>query len=281
MTIPPLRLSASAVRDFRTCKFRHALGYVRPVPWHLRRRITIFLVGSVIHEVMAAFIQSGGWGRISKQTLLDMLAMRWANTDFGDEMLAPRLLDHARRLVATAYDMRYPAGVVRELATERKVTWRRPRRGILAVGRLDRVVQLADGTIECIDLKTGRAPRDEAALARDAQSLLMRSLVGEVYQHLAPPAIRVTYQFLATASVVTLEFTREDFMQGWRAIEEVAADIRAAREALASGEQLHEAFAPSPGPECNTCPFYDTCRALLEDGLVATDDVETMMEETA
>lgn len=269
-----LRLSASAVRDFRSCQLRYALGYVQPIPWHLRRTIDLFVLGAVVHDALAAFVRGGGAKAIPKTTLIAMLRLRWDDSALPPRKEAPALFERACSLVVTAYDMQYPRGDLRELGVERKVSWVRPRRGILAVGRLDRIVQHRNGIIEVIDLKTGREPQDTAELAEDPQSLFIRALGGEAFRTLAPRDIRLTYQYLASASVVSVDFEKEEFLAGWYSIEATASTIRQAKLAVEDGTPVHAAFPPAPGHNCRMCPFSDVCHALLEDGIVPGASLE-------
>lgn len=265
----PLRLSASATADFEQCPRRFSLNYVARVPEHERTHIPVLISGRVVHEVLASFIQQGGWERIGRADLVRTLRAAWPVALYDDPGIDHANRELAAEMVARFYDRRYPADVARELGVERKHAWSRARRGIMAVGRLDRMVELADGTIEVIDYKCGRTPRDLDKLQGEPQALFLRSLVGEAFRRRKPSEIKVSFQYLAeNGPPVTITFEHEDFLAGWSHIEMVAQAIQAALAEFMAGTPLHQAFPPKPGLRCRNCPFQRHCRDLLIDGVI-------------
>lgn len=269
-----LPLSASAVHDFLECPYRYALNYVRRLPDAARQPISTLSFGQIVHEVLAEFIRAGGWQRVSRDGIVALLRQSWQAGVYPEPDIDKANFAHAAGILHRFYDAPYPAGIARELGVERRHAWARARRGILAKGRIDRAVQLEDGSIELVDYKCGRLPAEPDALGRDPQALFYRSLGGEAYRRLSPPAIRVTFLYLVPGRPLSVDFDKDDFLEGWRRIEQVADGIRAGLAVQADGAHLHSAFVPRPGGRCRFCPFQHHCQALLEDGVIALGESE-------
>ena len=254
----PIRLSPSAVRAFRECPYRYAKDYIDRLPGCERVAIASFTFGNTIHQVLAAFIARGGWERISKDGLLELFVERWPD-NYSDPDKELEDFHRAKEMLEAFYDSPYPARPVKELGVERKLVWRRPYAGILATGRIDRLVVHHDGTMEAIDYKTGQRVMSVMEMADDAQALFYRTLAVTSQQSAGTMAIRVTYLYLASGAAVSINFEEAEFHQGWARIVDVANRIRSAMERYHGGEALGVAFPPRQGPQCNRCEMRQHC----------------------
>ncbi|HEY9723263.1 MAG TPA: PD-(D/E)XK nuclease family protein, partial [Oscillatoriaceae cyanobacterium] len=174
--------------------------------------------------------------------------------------------ERAREMLGRFFAACYPRHVARDLGIERRHSWRRYRRGMLAVGRIDYACLLENGAMELVDWKTGRRKGGVEDLDQDLQVLFYRSLGAEAYAHLAPRSIRVTLYFLGSGAPLTVDLEREDFEAGWNRIEAIATAIREAMAAVSAGMPLLEAFPPRRGVQCSLCPIGAHCDALASAG---------------
>lgn len=268
----PLRLSASAVRDYRTCAYRYVCNYLSPLPPRERRPVTQLAFGDVVHQVIADFFRRGGWERLSRTEMLMLLDERWQAPIYADADQEEANRERAWEMLINFYETRYPRKVARELGVERRHSWAHFHRGILANGRIDRACLLEDGTLEMLDYKTGRRHLDREGLLAEPQALFYRSLGGEAYRRLAPRRIVVTFFYIATGIPVTAEFEHEDFLAGWQRIEQVAMAIRRSVAAIVAGTPMVVAFPPSRGDHCRMCPMRGHCDRLAAAGRIAGVD---------
>lgn len=264
--LPPIRVSASAVRDYRACPYRFVRNYLAPLEAHERRVVRVLGIGEVIHRVIADFFRHGGWNAVALDDLEVLLQVHWRAELFADADLSEANYQRTYELLVRFFEVRYPRHVARELGVERRHSWRRYRRGMLAVGRIDYACLLENGVVELLDWKTGRRRGGVDDFETDEQVLFYRSLGAEAYAHLAPRSIRVTLFFLTSATPLTVDLEREDFEAGWARIEAIATAIRQGIAAVSAGMPLLEAFPPRRGVHCSLCPIGAHCDALAAAG---------------
>ena len=260
----PVRLSASAVEDFRTCAYRYARNYLSPLQGRERATVTVLTFGTVVHEALAEFVRKGGWERVDKNELFAILRSRWRGEVYQDDDLSMANFERAADMVEKFYERPYPSGPVKELGVERRVGWHRYRKGIMANGRIDRACLVGDGVLELIDYKTGTRRLNPDRLLTEPQALFLRSLGAETFRHLEPAAIKVTFLYLASSVPVSVEYEQEDFLAGWVRIEAIAERIRAAMASVIAGSPVHLAFPLNRGDWCRRCPLRLHCDRLAE-----------------
>lgn len=259
-----LRLSPSAIRAFRNCAYSYALGYVQVLPERDRCHVTSLALGSAVHEVIARFLRLGGWARRGKDELMAMLPNIWKAGGFEDAESEAQAYSRARDLLERFFDHPFPLDVERDLGIERSVAWHRPRRGILAAGKLDRICLRPGGVLEVIDYKTGRPPDDGDRLRHDVQALFYRSLAGESFRWLAPARTIVSFRYVGAAVTHSVEFDVIDFLDAWEDVLATVDEIRAARRSVAAGATLTSAFPLNRGAHCRGCQFWTHCDAIEE-----------------
>lgn len=264
----PVRLSASAVEDYRTCPYRYARTYASPLPDRERATVTVLTFGAVVHEVLADFVRQGGWERLGKTDLFALLRARWPGNIYQDDDLSMANFERAADMLEKFFDRPYPSQVVQELGVERRVGWLRYRRGIMATGRIDRACLVAGNVLELIDYKTGSLRLEADRLLAEPQALFLRSLGAEAFRELEPSATRVTFLYLASAVPVSVEYEQEEFLLGWARIEAIAERIRQAMASVVAGTPVYEAFPLNRGERCRLCPMRLHCDALIASGAV-------------
>jgi RecB family exonuclease len=116
--------------------------------------------------------------------------------------------------------------MAKQLGVEIYARWRAHRRGVMAVGRFDRVCLLDDGMIEIVDLKTSKRVLTQEEAEREPQTIPYKSIAADIYADLKPKAIAMTYLFVAEGLVpVTVTPDRESLIAKWDQLEEVINDV--------------------------------------------------------
>jgi len=240
----PLALSASQLETYADCPLRYAYDHgVRAAgPAGLAADL-----GSVVHQVLARFLDPGGGIPRTWEALGALAESCW------DDHIAPwrpqvvqLRRDYLGMLGAWWEGEGDPAlGALAEVvAVEHRfdveVAGHRLR------GAIDRVDRLPDGTLAVVDYKTGRSePRDVAD-----------NLQLAVY-HLA--ATRDP----ALAELGPVSLLRLRYLRSMRAHDQpIALDHEArttARVAAAAAAILEERFEPGLDPDCRTCSYQRLC----------------------
>lgn len=258
--ITPLKISASAVRAYRECPYRYARDYVVRLPASERDPIGSLAIGTAIHKAIAQFHRRGGWQRNTIDDLIIWLRRDWNHRAFADEPASLTQFKRACELLEVFFET--PVyGRPYDLAIEAYVSWQRYHNGLLATGRLDRVVMLPTGKLVVVDYKTGRRPWEAYDVLEDAQALFYHTLATETYRGLGHKGVQVAFVYLDRKAPIVAEFSPEEFADGWTSIEAVANAMRRDRRYFARGLPLDEAFVPSPGDRCHACPMRRHCKS--------------------
>ncbi len=115
-------------------------------------------------------------------------------------------------------------------------------------GRIDRIDQLSDGSLEIIDYKTGKAK--EKLSTDDKQQLLLYQIAAETlpeYRHLGPVG-KLTFYYVNDNLRTSFEANAED-------VEKLKEKLISTIDAIKAGD-----FTATPGPfVCKYCEFRNIC----------------------
>jgi putative RecB family exonuclease len=265
---PPRSLSPSKVTSFRDC----ALAFRFSVIEHLADRPTVATVrGTFVHKVLEQLYWNHPAGQRSPAAATWELDRAWdtlqSDADFATLMLGPderaRLRAEVEQLVANYFlledpDEVTPVGV--ELSLEARIGDMRLR------GIIDRLDLLADGSLEVVDYKTGRAPSVTFEQSKLIGVHLYALLAQEV---LGRPPVRVKLLHLKEPLVIVAEPT-DQALRGHRI---KASAVWSAIERSCSKED----FQPRPSALCGYCDFRDFCPAFGGDPAHAAHAFEPAM----
>ncbi|MNR75525.1 ATP-dependent helicase/deoxyribonuclease subunit B [compost metagenome] len=260
-----IKVSASALRAYEECPYKYAMDYIRRLPNTQRAPVPIFAVGNAVHQTLAEFSKKGGRSQVDRDEIASMLMQNWDSRPFRDPDEELAHFHRAKAMVESFHDKPYPGKVAQELGIEKYVAWSRPRNGVIAVGRLDRVCLLEDGTLEVVDYKTGSRVIEEEALEKEYQALFYRTLVAQQFPRIKPKSIRVTFHYLATGRSVSVEYQHEEFQEWWGGVEFAAERIRQAIREHEEGAPIEVAFPRRRGDRCRACPMQLHCSEVVLD----------------
>jgi RecB family exonuclease len=260
-----IKVSASALRAYEECPYKYAKDYIWRLPDAQRMAVPIFTVGNAVHQTLAEFTKKGGRGQVDRDEIASMLMQNWDSRPFRDPDEELAHFHRAKAMVESFHDKPYPDKVAQELGIEKYVAWSRPRNGVIAVGRLDRVCLLEDGTLEVVDYKTGSRVIEEEALEKEYQALFYRTLVAQQFPRIKPKSVRVTFHYLATGRSVSVEYQQEDFQEWWGGVEFATERIRQAIRAHEEGAPIEVAFPRRSGDRCRACPMQRHCSEVVRD----------------
>jgi CRISPR/Cas system-associated exonuclease Cas4 (RecB family) len=234
--IPQFRISPLRIRVFDTCRLRYHYQYIERIPARLRPQDT---AGSLLHRVLCDFFSKVPPEERETTRLIRMFEEGW-------EALSPRYrrmrgVDKLRgdsleqlAMFAEQHDLlAQPLMVEPYFQVELAVA--------TLFGRVDRIDEQDDGTLQVIDYKTG-SHSDEV----DAKQLRLYAIMAE--ESLGKPVTRTSFWHLDDGDTWTQEFGDEQRKLAH-------AELLAAVEKIQSMSE----FPPNIGQHCGHCPYLYAC----------------------
>jgi len=240
----PLKLSASAVENYRKCPQRYLFSYL----WSLKEgpRATLTF-GSVMHTTVKRFIEQLRKGvKLPFEEVARIFETEWSSAGFEDEYQeAEYKKDGLEQLRA------FHTGIIASLlqVREQERGFELPlENNVIIAGRIDQINSLGRNDVEIVDYKTGK-PRKDADARKDLQLSLYALAAREILE-LNP--VRLVFHYLQNNQTQVTTRDSKQLDEAEKIVQEAAADIRA-------GE-----FPPKPGFVCRNCAYKPICPAHEE-----------------
>jgi DNA helicase-2/ATP-dependent DNA helicase PcrA len=240
----PLKLSSSAIENYRKCPQQYAFNYL----WSLKEgpRATLTF-GSVMHTTIKRFMEQLKKGvKLPFEEVQRIYETEWSSAGYEDayqeaeykkDGLEQLKTFHARMIAAPPNVLEQEKGF--ELPLENEV---------ILKGRIDQVNGLGRNDVEVVDYKTGK-PRKHADARKDLQLSIYALAAREIFEW--NPA-RLVFHYLQNN---TMQVTTRDAKQiedAEQIVQETARDIRAKQ------------FPAKPGFACRSCAYKLICPAHEE-----------------
>ncbi len=239
-------LSPTKITTYLTCRTKYYWAYISPLGRRYRWQHPLVALGSNLHRVLQAFHELGGVERLTPQQMEQMLDYLWRAESFS----SPEQSEAHKQIGLTLMQAYYQNQVGQPpeghtLFTERML--RRDLGSFVLIGRIDRVDEYPDGTLEIIDYKSGRTHVSEEQVANDialhCYALLLETLYPE-------RPLRIALYALQIGEKVSLPVNPDTLREFQLMI-------------TALGEQIlrdpFEDIAPEPIPHCEVCNFLPLC----------------------
>ncbi len=237
-----LVLSPTRIRSWLECSLQYRFTYVDRIARFYRRPGPADIFGAVMHRTLQGFHAAGGAGEIGEDALDGMLQSNWVSAGFGSPEEEARFRDAGQRILRD-YHRAAASAASRVVLLEKQL--RRDYGSFILAGRLDRLDEHADGSLEVIDYKSTLSevtPEDvRGSLALGCYTLLVR-------HHFPGRPVRASIYALASGLRATAEFPEEELEGLEEDIQRVARQIDAA-----------ESYPPVFGPHCAKCPYSRIC----------------------
>jgi DNA helicase-2/ATP-dependent DNA helicase PcrA len=164
LELPPIeglgaRLSASAVQSYETCP----LQFKFEREWKLSREVQAAMqYGATMHRVLRTYYDSVGLGRVKTndevfQLFRDDLATTGIQDDYQRDLYLKKGLQQLQDFLAGTRSTPPPDVLHTEEWFDVEIA------GTKVIGRIDRMDRAADGTVNIVDYKTGKAQSQEDA----------------------------------------------------------------------------------------------------------------------
>jgi DNA helicase-2/ATP-dependent DNA helicase PcrA len=243
-SLEPLKLSASAVDNYRKCPQQFLFGRV----WSLKEGPQATLTfGSVMHTTIKRLVDQLRKGvKLPFAEVARIFETEWTSAGFEDDYQEDEYkkdgLEQLRAFHASLLQTP-PEIVAQEKGFELPLE-----NNVIINGRIDQINSLGGNEVEIVDYKTGKA-RNAADARKDLQLSIYAIAAKEILE-LNP--VRLVFHYLQTNQTQATTRTPKQLDEAQKIIQEAAADIRA-------GE-----FSPRPGYACRTCAYEPICPAHEE-----------------
>lgn len=214
--------------------------------WYLRSK-SYFSFGTTLHTVLQRFHDSGDAGVGTAEQAVAALEESWIQAGFTSQDEMMQALSEGKAIVE-----KYIEAVSAEPTTSQTIFVEKQLRTDLGpfelVGRLDRVDEHEDGSLEIIDYKSGResVSAEEVAtdLAMGCYQLLLRD-------HFPDQPVSATIIALQTGSRATAALSSDEMKQFRSDLTFIGTEIL---------NRDYENIEPVPKRLCGGCDFLPLCR---------------------
>ncbi|HET6645609.1 MAG TPA: PD-(D/E)XK nuclease family protein [Fimbriimonadales bacterium] len=239
-------VSPSRITTYLACPVKYRWTYVDPRGrWYLRAK-HYYSFGLNLHAALQRFHDSSDLGVTTTEEAVASMEENWITAGFATPEEAEEALAEGRELVTTFLEGTAEADAgSTTLFVEKRLSL--DFGDFALVGRLDRVDERADGTLEIIDYKSGgerKAEELESDVAMNVYALLLR-------QRFPQAKIRITFANLKTNRRVSADISGA-------ALDSFCTDIHAVGVEVLNRD--YENVDPKYKQLCKTCDFLPLCR---------------------
>jgi DNA helicase II / ATP-dependent DNA helicase PcrA len=243
-TPEPLKLSSSAVENYRKCPQQYAFGYL----WSLKEgpRATLSF-GSVMHTTIKRALDQLKKGvKLPFEEVQRIYETEWSSAGYEDEYQeAEYKKDGLEQLKI------FHAAALKELPEilEQEKGFELPlENNVILTGRMDQVNSLGRKDVEIVDYKTGK-PKKDADARKDLQLSLYALAAKEIFEW---NPVRLVFHYLQNNQRQETTRDSKQIAEAEATVQEAAADIRAGN------------FGAKTNFFCRSCAYKPICPAHEE-----------------
>jgi RecB family exonuclease len=240
-------LSPTKISTYLACPVKYRWTYVDSRgKWYLRAK-SYYSFGNTLHRVLEQFHAQGELGVPTTDEVMALYDESWIDAGFSSaeemaeaygegKMILERHIEEAKRRPFTS----------QTLFVERQL--RLDMGEFVLIGRLDRVDEREDGTLEILDYKSGRDTVNEEDVKFDLAMCCYQLLLRNKFPDRPIVATIIALRTGASATSALSDGEAEEY----------AADLRTLG-ALILNEEYYE-LTPTIKPLCPRCDFLPLCR---------------------
>ena len=247
--MPPKKpsLSPSRITTYLDCPTKYLWTYVDARgKWYLKAK-SYYSFGSTLHKVLERFHDSGDIGVTTVGDALKVYEESWLEAGYASPEEMQEAFGEGREIIASTIEeeLKRDPGV-RTLAVEKFLKF--DMGSFVLIGRIDRLDQYPDGTIEIVDYKSGRSKVSDDDVATDLAMACYQLLVRRNFPGVP---VKATIHALRANSKGSASMSDEDLAA-------FESDIRTLGELVLSTSI--DDHSPSVKPLCNGCDFLQLCQ---------------------
>jgi len=238
-------LSPSKISTFLACPAKYYWTYINEEGRFFMRGKSYFSFGSSLHSVLQNFHDEGNTQVTTVEEALADLEENWISAGYSSAQEMEEALGQGKQILE-AYIQRHveTPTQARTILIEKQL--RHDLGDFVLIGRVDRVDEHEDGTLEVIDYKSGRETVDVADIENDLAMGCYQVLLRAKYPG---QPVRATIIALKTGASATASLQDEEqFLHDLREIGQVILN------------KAWDEYRPKPIDLCSTCDFLPLCR---------------------
>lgn len=245
-----LVLSPTKIATYLECPLMYKLIYIDKVGRYFYTPNPGHTFGGSLHRALQEFHETGGAETQSADQLIERLRNTWVSTGYTTSQEEHEHLQSAVDILQDYYEKTLASGV-KTIMTEKQV--REDMGEFILMGRIDRLDEHPDGTLEIVDYKSGRLSTCQEEVRRDLAMGIYQLLVKR--QH---PDRRVTASILClrTQNKATVELSEDE-------LHEVEEGVRAVAEKILKISE-DTVIEPDMTELCEGCRFERLCKRHLK-----------------
>jgi DNA helicase-2/ATP-dependent DNA helicase PcrA len=235
----PLRLSATAVENYRKCPQQYAFSYL----WSLKEGPRAMLsFGSVIHTTIKRFMDRLKKGvKLPFEEVQRIYETEWSSAGYEDEYQEQEYKkDGLEQLKVFHMAMHERSSAI----LEQEKPFELPlANDVILTGRMDQVNSLGKNDVEIVDYKTGK-PKKDVDARKDLQLSIYALAAKEIFEW---NPVRLVFHYLQNNQRQETTRDAKQLAEAEKIVQEAAGNIRAG------------AFTVRPGFACRGCAYKLIC----------------------
>ena len=235
----PMKLSSSAVENYRRCPQQYAFSYL----WSLKEGPRAMLsFGSVVHTTIKRFMEHLKKGvKLPFEEVQRIYETEWSSAGYEDDYQEQEYKKDGLeqlKIFHAAVQEEAPSILEQEKAFELPLT-----NDVILTGRMDQVNSLGRNDVEIVDYKTGK-PKKDVDARKDLQLSIYALAAKEIFEW---NPVRLVFHYLQNNQRQETTRDSKQLAEAEKIVQEAAANIRAG------------AFPVKPGFACRSCAYKLIC----------------------
>ncbi len=248
-------LSPTRIRTYLLCEVKYYHSYLNPQGKLYQRAKREYSFGTTMHAVLEHLHAQGGVEAISVEQLQQVMQQQWISAGYQTPQEEQMFQQMAASLLEQYHSQQQEALQVVPIEQRPRLFMQerllRMDMGLFAlVGRVDRVDEHPDGTLEIIDYKSFRASVTPEEVRNDLAMCCYQLLLKH---HYPDRRVMATIVALQTGEYASASLTDEE-------LQEFRQDIRLLGEEIIGRD--FEYLQPRRIPHCDECDFLPLCQRI-------------------
>jgi RecB family exonuclease len=241
-------LSPSKFTTYLACPAKYGWTYIKPRGRWFMRAKSYYSFGVSLHKVLERFHDSGDNGVETTHQAVAALEESWIDAGFSSaEEMADAYGEGKSIIERYVEEHEVDRAGVNTLFVEKSL--RKDMGDFVLVGRLDRIDEHEDGTLEVVDYKSGRTDVCEDDVANDVAMACYQLLLRNEYPY---RPVRATIVCLRSGDQASYSMTEEELSEFEFAIRELGRKVLS-----------HDYYELEPIQKrlCEECDFLTLCKS--------------------
>lgn len=237
--------SFTQLETFAACPLQYKYQYLLKIPTTPSSAMTF---GDTLHKTLQRFYQEYlGDTSLALPRLIDIYHLSWIPVGYTSKSHEEQIKKGGEILLTNFFKTFHTPDIpIRSLEKLFKI---KVYDNTFVTGKIDRIDEFPDGTIEIIDYKTGRKPPDEELKKSLQLSIYALAATHKSFLGKKVDQVKLTFYYLQEMNKVSMQRTAQE-------IQEVQEHI------ITSGNQMrNNVFHPKVGPWCSFCSYRMICEA--------------------